>query len=59
MAAWSGQDARVLRMPEEQLPLMLSPSRQTSIQSPKELESTDTLRRGRGAIEVIDQTQFW
>lgn len=49
----------MLKISEEQLPLMPSPSRKTIIQSPMELESTDTLRRGRGAIEVIDQTQFW
>ena len=56
--AWSGRDARVLKISQAQLALMLSLTRQTINQSLKELESVGAIRRGRGSIEVIDLTKF-
>lgn len=52
--AWTDRSARVLRVSQEQLALMLSLSRQTVNHSLKELESAGAIRRNRGAIEVLD-----
>ena len=45
---------RVLQLPQEQLALLLSLSRQTTNQILKDLESQGLLRIGYGTIEIVD-----
>jgi len=52
--AWNDRSARLLRVSQGHLALMLSLSRQTVNQSLKELEAAGAIQLGRGAIEILD-----
>lgn len=51
--AWTDRSARVVRVSQEQLALMLALSRQTVNQSLRDLEAAGAIRRTRGAIEIL------
>ena len=52
------QPRRVLQLPQEQLALMLSLSRQTTNQILKDLQSQGILQLSYGAIEILDATRL-
>lgn len=51
---WKDRSKRVIQIPQEQLALMLSLSRQTVNQILKQLESQGAIRLTRGGIEILD-----
>ncbi len=51
---WKDRSRRSIHIPQEQLALMLSLSRQTVNQILKQLESQGAIRLARGGIEIID-----
>lgn len=51
---WKDRNRRILHVPQEQLALMLSLSRQTVNQILKQFEARQALRLSRGGIEIVD-----
>lgn len=51
---WTASSRRVINVPQEQLALMLSLSRQTVNQILKQLEEQGVIRLARGGVEILD-----